>query len=161
MHWSQTESSKWSCNRLSRRLGQPRTTVIPLCTYHVAQCQWRVRESRTRVCARKIEKRPREMSTQVHTVPYKRRSSIHKTRSPTDCSGYKRTQVAGRWRPKLVPKAKHATVPYPAIRHATVRSRPRASRRPRQTLPPRRAWARLCGGPKATQALRVAQSAEA
>ena len=34
------------------------------------------------------------------------------TRSPTDCSGYKRTQVAGRWRPKVVPKAKHATVPY-------------------------------------------------
>ena len=28
MHWSQTESSKWSCNRLSRRLGQPRNQSV-------------------------------------------------------------------------------------------------------------------------------------
>ena len=45
----------------------------------------------------------------MSTQSYKRRSSTHNTL--TDCSGYKRTQVAGRWRPKVVPKAKHATVP--------------------------------------------------
>ena len=41
---------------------------------------------------------------------------------------------------------KYATVPCGATRHArAVHSRPRASRRPRQTPPPRRAWARLWG----------------
>ena len=62
-----------------------------------------------RLCARAKSKAVNVKRCPRSPTMYKRRSSTHNTL--TDCSGYKRTQVAGRWRPKVVPKAKHATVP--------------------------------------------------